>query len=121
MINQFYKKSRLRLGFSKPMLSVTTAIAFVLASMISVASFAQTVSVKGKVTDGDNFGLPGVTVQVKGTSNGVATDLDGNYTINDVPSNGTLLFSFVGMNSQEIAVGGQSVINVNLEEDSQSL
>ena len=62
--------------------------------------------------------LPGVSVVVKGTTNGTITDSDGRYSINSVPANSILQFSFVGMKSQEIVVENKSVINVTLAEES---
>ncbi|RKD87961.1 SusC/RagA family TonB-linked outer membrane protein [Mangrovibacterium diazotrophicum] len=75
------------------------------------------ITVKGQVTGEDGTGLPGVTVAVKGTSTGTITDIDGNYTLGGLPENATLVFSFVGMETQEIPVSG-SVINVVLKEAS---
>jgi TonB-linked SusC/RagA family outer membrane protein len=77
--------------------------------------------VKGKVTDEQGFALPGVSVIIKGTNTGVATDIDGNYAIEMENGNGVLVFSFVGMIPQEIAYNGQSVINVNLKTDSEQM
>tara|TARA_R110002050_G_scaffold207382_1_gene343512 strand:+ start:116 stop:3415 length:3300 start_codon:yes stop_codon:yes gene_type:complete len=74
-------------------------------------------TISGKVHDSSGEPLPGVTVIIKGTTQGAVTDFDGNYTIAEVPSSGTLVFSFVGMRSQEIPVGNQSTINVVLAED----
>ena len=79
-------------------------------------AFQQNV-VTGKVTDISGVPIPGVTVIVKGTSNGVITDMDGNYSLSDVTSSDVLQFSFVGMRSQEVTVGSQLVIDVSLEED----
>ena len=76
----------------------------------------QTVEVAGKVTDEQNLGLPGVTVLVKGTQTGTVTDFDGNYSI-EVPSNATLVFSYIGFLTEEIAVEGSTTINVELTED----
>jgi len=75
------------------------------------------ITVKGQVTGEDGTGLPGVTVAVKGTSTGTITDIDGNYTLGGLPDNATLVFSFVGMETQEIPVSG-SLINVVLKEAS---
>ena len=75
----------------------------------------QTIS--GKVTDSSGSSLPGVTVVVKGTTQGTITDPDGNYTLSDVSSDATLVFSFVGMKTKEVPVSGQRVINVVLKED----
>jgi TonB-linked SusC/RagA family outer membrane protein len=78
----------------------------------------QQKSVSGKVTDASGSSLPGVSVLVKGTSNGTITDADGIYTLNRIPDNAVLQFSFVGMKMQEVAVGGKSTINVSLTEES---
>ncbi|AGA78829.1 SusC/RagA family TonB-linked outer membrane protein [Echinicola vietnamensis] len=73
------------------------------------------VTVSGTVMDANNQPIPGVTVLVKGTTNGTTTDLDGRYRMN-VPENSVLVFSFVGFVSQEVAVGNKDVIDVQLEE-----
>ncbi len=74
-------------------------------------------TVSGKVTDMGRQALPGVTVVVKGTTQGTVTNADGSYTLSNVPANATLQFSFVGMKSQEVVVGNQTSINVTLEEE----
>lgn len=78
--------------------------------------FAQTpITVKGKVTDSANGEpIPGVSVLIKGTSTGIITDFDGNYSL-QVPGNGTLAFSFIGMKSKEVDVNNSTLINVVLE------
>jgi len=73
--------------------------------------------VSGKVTDSSDSPLPGVSVVVKGTTSGTITDSNGNYSLPQVPENATLQFSFVGMKTQEIAVGGKTSIDVKLVED----
>ena len=75
-------------------------------------------TVSGKVTDSSGASLPGVSVVIKGTSTGNITDFDGKYTLPNVPANATLVFSFVGMKTQEIAVGNQTAINITLQEES---
>ncbi|MFV5700964.1 SusC/RagA family TonB-linked outer membrane protein [Flavobacterium sp. XS2P12] len=80
--------------------------------------YAQTV--KGVVSDSSGP-LPQVNVAVKGTAINTATDFDGNYTINNVDSNAVLVFSYIGFLTKEIAVKGNTVINVVLVEDSQKL
>lgn len=84
----------------------------------SLHSGAQT-KVTGTVSDA-NGPIPGANVNLKGTKTGVSTGFDGTYTI-DVPSNGILVFSFIGLRNKEVAVNGQSKINVSLEEDSAQL
>lgn len=83
--------------------------------------FAQT-SVTGTVTDADNGGtLPGVSVQVKGTSIGTVTDMDGKYSLQIPEDAAALVFSFVGMKTQEVAYSGQTVINVDLKTSAEKL
>ena len=72
--------------------------------------------VTGKVTDENGEALPGVTVVIKGTSLGTSTDIDGNYVLTLPDGDHTLVFSMVGMNEREVAVGKQEVINVILSE-----
>lgn len=73
-------------------------------------------SISGKVTDSSGSPLPGVSVVIKGTSQGGITDTNGNYSISNVPANAILIFSFVGMSSQEIKVDDKTVINVSMTE-----
>ncbi len=88
---------------------------------LSVLTFAQTVEVSGKVTSADDgIGLPGVSVTIQGTTRGTTTDAAGMYSI-ETGRGSTLVFSFVGMNSQAIAVGNQNVINVSLASDANQL
>jgi TonB-dependent starch-binding outer membrane protein SusC len=80
------------------------------------------ITVRGKVVAGsDQQPIPGVTVLVKGTTRGVATDLDGSFSISVPDQNAVLVFSFVGYSSQEVRVGNQSVINISLLEDVSNL
>jgi len=75
-------------------------------------------TIKGTVVDtGSNLSLPGVNIIIKGTSVGVTTDFDGNYTIQTNSNDDVLIFSYIGYSSKEIAVKGQSTINVALTED----
>jgi TonB-linked SusC/RagA family outer membrane protein len=73
--------------------------------------------ISGKVTDRAGLPLPGVTIVVKGTTNGTVTNMDGEYSLGNIPDNATLQFSFVGMLTQEVVVGDQSAINVQMLED----
>lgn len=82
--------------------------------------YSQTKTVTGTVSD--NMGpMPGVNVLVKGTTNGVVTDFDGEFTIDDVSNDDTLVFSYIGFVSQEVPVGTQTEINITLSEDTQAL
>ncbi|HAZ02062.1 MAG: SusC/RagA family TonB-linked outer membrane protein [Bacteroidetes bacterium GWF2_42_66] len=76
--------------------------------------------IKGKVTDGDERSLPGVTITIVGTTKGVITDNDGTYEIVALP-NDKLVFSFIGMESLIIDIGKQKTINVQMKEKSEEL
>ena len=77
--------------------------------------YGQSQSVSGVVTDDVGDVLPGVSVKVKGTSTGTVTNGDGNYSISS-EANGTLVFSFVGYKTQEIALNGTSSLNITMSE-----
>lgn len=83
--------------------------------VVSVQQQQHTVS--GMVTDSNNQPLPGVTIVVKGTTTGIVTDVNGHYTLTNIPDGATLVFSFVGMRTQEVAVGTQTNINVSMAEE----
>ncbi|WP_167607648.1 SusC/RagA family TonB-linked outer membrane protein [Maribellus sediminis] len=90
-------------------------LCFVIATFFLVASaWAQQKVITGTVTDENGQLLPGVTVLVKGTVNGAITNNEGNFSISNVPEEGTLVFSFVGMKTQEITVSGKTSINVSM-------
>jgi len=80
--------------------------------VVSTGLFAQNV-VTGSVKDDTGQTLPGVSVVVKGTTTGTVTDMDGKYSLT-APANGTLVFSFVGMQTKEVIIGGQRTIDVAL-------
>lgn len=93
-----------------------------LALLCTVAVQAATMSdirVSGTVVS-EGEPLPGASVFVKGTKNGTVTDIDGRYSIS-VPADGTLVFSFIGLQAQEHKVGGRTVINVDLVPDNTQL
>jgi TonB-linked SusC/RagA family outer membrane protein len=84
--------------------------------------FAQTKEITGKVTSADDGGsIPGVSVSVKGTTYGAITDMDGMFRLKVPQDAKTLVFSFVGMASQEIAIGNQTTLNVKLVPESISV
>lgn len=92
-----------------------------LLAVISLSVSAQNVTVKGTVTDKTGETVIGASVVQKGNaSNGTITDIDGNFSLS-VPSNATLVISYVGMTTQEVAVKGQQTINVVLADDAQAL
>lgn len=102
--------------FSKKLWSIA-----ILALLATTATFSQSIDkITGKVTDSNNQPLTGVSVVVKGTTNGTTTDATGQYTINVKPEN-ILVFSFVGYTSREVLIKGKSLIDVSLEEDAAAL
>ncbi|MBU3822767.1 SusC/RagA family TonB-linked outer membrane protein [Flavobacteriaceae bacterium XHP0103] len=91
--------------------------------MLCLSSFVQAQSVTGKVTDANGVPLLGVNVLLKNTNTGTVTDFDGEYQI-QVPagqSGATLTFSYLGYETKEVAVAGQTVINVTLAESTNAL
>lgn len=86
--------------------------------LIPVLGFTQTISVSGIVKDSTGETIIGASILEKGTTNGTITDFDGNFILN-VPSQATLVISFVGYETQEIAVAGKTHFNVTLNDDTQ--
>lgn len=82
---------------------------------------AQNKTIKGKVTDQKGEPLIGVNIVVKGTTIGVITDMDGNFTINVPNDDATLVFSIVGYLTEEVALAGRSEVNIKLIEDIKQL
>ena len=79
--------------------------------------FGQQIRVTGTVTDAsDGATLPGVSIVIEGTTTGTVTDIDGRYEL-DAPADAVLVFSFIGMETKEVAVDGRNVINVELEPE----
>ena len=90
-------------------------------ALISLCGYAQT-TVKGVVTSAsDKEPLIGATVQIKGAGTGTITGIDGDYSIANVPADAVLVFSTIGYETQEIQVGGRTVINVVLKEAAELL
>lgn len=85
--------------------------------LLSIWSFGQPKTVQGTVKDITGNPIPGVTVMVKGTTQGTLTGSDGSYALKDANSDGVLIFSFVGMKTTEVAINGRSQISVNLAEE----
>src|SRR5690606_8204666 len=83
-------------------------------------TMAQT-TVRGKVTDETGTGLPGVNILVKGTTAGTTSDVNGDYSLSVSGSDAVLVFSFIGYETQEVAVGGRSSIDVTLLPSIESL
>ena len=87
----------------------------------SVNSSSAAVTVSGVVTDENGQGFPGVNIIVKGTSMGTTTDVNGRYALEVEEENAILVFSFVGYNEQEIALGGRTVLDVQMQPNLQAL
>lgn len=106
---------------SNKMKTTRTALLTLLVALISLSVSAQNVTVKGTVKDKTGETVIGASVVEKGnTSNGTITDIDGNYTIS-VPANAIIVFSYVGMTTQEASVKGKTQIDIVMEDDAQAL
>lgn len=93
-----------------------------LALIVAPLSSAQLLNVSGTVTDPTGEPLIGASVVLKGNQNvGFATDFDGNYTLSNVPEDGTIVVSYIGFKTVEVAVNGRTTIDVILQEDSEVL
>lgn len=79
------------------------------------------IDVSGNVTDANGEALIGVNIQVKGTAQGTSTDFDGRFALENVPEDAVLVFSYIGYQTLEVPVDGQTTISVVLQEDSQTL
>lgn len=102
----------------KEISNLSKGILFMLLWAFSLCIFAQNITVRGLITDATNEPLIGATVKIQGTASGTVTDVNGNFTLLNVPPNATLEISYVGMTSQNIAVNGRTTINIVLQEDS---
>ena len=117
--NYWQKRSYHKLNITAMKKSILLSFFLVLTLVGSV--WAQTQTVSGRVTAAsDGSALPGVTVLERGTSNGVTTGVDGDYSLTVQP-NATLVFSFIGMQRQEVAVNGRSTVDVQLAADERQL
>ncbi|RNC64133.1 TonB-dependent receptor [Proteiniphilum sp. X52] len=105
----------------KQIFNLSNGVLFVLMWTLSLCLYAQGITVRGVVTDTKGEPLIGVTVQVEGTSTGTVTDIDGNFTLQNVPSNATLEVSYVGMTTQVVALNGRTSVSITLEEDAELL
>ena len=104
----------------KAFLSFLTMLAMVLL-FANPEAWAQGRTLTGKVTDPTGSALPGVSVQIKGTQRGTNTDANGSFSLSDVPANATLVMSFIGYTTQEVAVGNRSTVDVKLADDTKAL
>jgi len=88
----------------------------VIVFFFSFSLFSQTVIVSGEIVDVSGNYLPGVSILVEGTTSGASTDFDGKYIINIKTPNATLIFQYLGFETQKIKVGNQKKINLILKE-----
>lgn len=91
------------------------------AELVGTNILQQGIKITGKVTDTNGVSLPGVTILLKETTNNAITDANGNYSLSNISENTTLVFSFIGMKRQEVAVGNNTTINVTMEEQTADL
>lgn len=89
-------------------------------ALIHASGYAQSKVVKGTIKDAAGLPIPGVNVLIKGSQNGVSTDLDGSYSISAANGN-TLVFTFIGFKKQEVTVSNATVYNIVLQEEDNSL
>lgn len=101
-------------------MKITLLKSFLLVGAIFCFGLVEAQEVSGTVSD-VNGPLPGASVVLQGTTTGTQTDFDGNYTLSNVDPNGILVFSYIGYSTQEVAVNGQTTINVVLAEDAEAL
>ena len=106
-----------RSGVISNLFRMLTLSLFVLCTTVI---FAQQKPIKGTVVDATGEPLIGVNVSVKGTTIGIITDIDGKYTL-EVPTNATLVFSYIGYRTQELPVGNQTTVNITMQEDTQNI
>jgi TonB-dependent starch-binding outer membrane protein SusC len=86
--------------------------------LLATAAWAQERTVSGRVTSKeDGSGLPGVNVVVKGTTTGTVTDVDGNFRLSVAGSGGSLVFSFIGLQTEEVVIGDRNIVDVSLSLD----
>ncbi|MCU0323658.1 MAG: TonB-dependent receptor [Spirosomaceae bacterium] len=120
-MNQYFQGGRSLGRLFAGVKSIKQGFAIAVLLFTSLSVMAQDITVSGTVKGSDGSGLPGVNVQVKGTSKGTQTDINGKYTLSGVSKNATLQFSFVGLNSQEVAIGNRSVVDVVMTDDTKVL
>ncbi|MCW3788936.1 SusC/RagA family TonB-linked outer membrane protein [Plebeiibacterium sediminum] len=111
------QKLTLKLLLVISILSYTSATVYASNNTSTSIQEEKKITVTGNVTDQSGSSIPGVTILVKDSSIGTISDIDGNYTLSNVPQGSVLVFSFVGMKSQEVNVENNTEINVVLESE----
>lgn len=85
---------------------------------LSLSAHAQQTTITGLISDSSGEPIPGASIILKGTTTGTISDMDGNYNLTgNVPAEGILVYSFIGMKTQELAINGRSIINIVLEDE----
>ncbi len=94
---------------------------FTLFAVLTIGAYAQNKTVSGTVVDANGEPIIGASIVVKGTTNGVITDLNGNFRLTNVSDNGKIQISFVGYQTQEVSVAGKTDLRLTLQEDAKAL
>jgi len=115
------KKELLSTALNRPFLLRALLPVLCLLMLLTAATAAPIRDISGKVTDEKGEALPGVTVLIKGTTIGTATNANGEYTLSAPQETGTLVFSFVGYLTKEVSMGNAAVLNVTLATDAKAL
>ena len=102
-------------------LSKVFLMSFILLFAMATQMMGQQKTITGRVMDALNEGMPGVNVQVKGTTTGTITNLDGDFTITVPNAKSTLVFTFIGYVKEEVVVGTQTKLQVHMKDDTQNL
>ena len=110
-----------RLIFKFKFNCMKSKIIFFVFLFIVVSAAAQNVTVTGAVNEGADSPLPGVSILIKGTSTGTATDFDGNFVLEDVPISSVLVFSYVGFETYEVQIENSDALTITMIEDAESL
>ncbi|WP_432710836.1 SusC/RagA family TonB-linked outer membrane protein [Pedobacter sp.] len=100
--------------------STFTVALVTLLTFFSLSLYAQNINITGKIVDASGQAIPGATIRIKGTSNGVTTDNNGNFQLS-APGNGTLQVSSIGFNTQELPINNRTRFDVTLAGDTQNL
>lgn len=113
--NNLHATARMWRRFSQRVLTIALLL------VVSMTAFAQSKTVTGKIVDSNGEPIIGASAIVKGTSNGGITDIDGNFTIKNVPENVTIQVSYVGYKAQSVLVKGKNSLSIVLQEDNTTL
>jgi TonB-dependent SusC/RagA subfamily outer membrane receptor len=112
------KLNETKVNSNREVANISNALTTGLVSKFNIEQ--QRADVRGKVIDASGEALIGVSVRVKGSETGASTDVNGNFSLN-APDNATLVFTYIGYITQEVAVNGRTTVNVTLVEDRQAL